>query len=240
MDWPLVSVVIPVHNGAAYLAEAVASIRAQGYPALEIVVVDDGSTDDTAHLAGRLGEDIRYVWQPQRGPAAARNHGLRLARGELVAYLDADDLWPSDKLRVQVARLLADPALEVVLGRVQPLGERDDTHQAGVIDVHLGSAVFRRAVFDRVGPFDEGLTYSEDHDWFLRARERGVRMLVLNQTTLLYRRHAASLTRQAGHQGYQLPRVLKASLDRRRAQAGGAAADLPRLASFEETTSGPG
>ena len=239
MDWPLVSVVIPVHNGEAYLADAVASVRAQDYPALEIIIVDDGSTDDTPALVARLGGDIRTVRQAQAGPAAARNRALALARGDVVACLDADDLWPPDKLRTQVARLLADPALAVVLGRVQPLGPSEAEPTGGVMAVHLGSAVFRRSVFDRVGLFDERLTYSEDHDWFLRAREQGVPMTVLNQVTLLYRRHDGSLTRRPDHQGYQLPAVLKASLDRRRAQAEGRAAALPRLSDFEETASGP-
>ena len=238
--WPLVSVIIPVHNSEAYLAEAVASIRAQDYPALDILVIDDGSTDCTPAVVAGLGDDIRRMWQVQAGPAAARNRGLRQARGDLIAFLDADDVWPPHKLRAQVGRLLAEPALDVVLGRVQPLNVPPSAASEGVIDVHLGSAVFRRGVFDHVGLFDEGLTYSEDHDWFLRAREQGVRMTVLRQVTLLYRRHDGSLTRQSGHQGYQLPRVLKASLDRRRAQAQGQAAALPRLADFDETAPGPG
>ncbi|MCW5850182.1 MAG: glycosyltransferase family 2 protein [Anaerolineae bacterium] len=238
--WPLVSVIIPVHNGEAYLAEAVASIRAQDYPALEIIIVDDGSTDGTPIVVGRLGDDIQYERQAQAGPAAARNRGLTLAGADIVAFLDADDVWPPGKLRAQVGRLLAEPALDVVLGRVQPLNVPPSAASEGVIDVHLGSAVFRRSVFDHVGLFDEGLTYSEDHDWFLRAREQGVRMTVLRQVTLLYRRHDGSLTRQSGRQGYQLPRVLKASLDRRRAQAQGQAAALPRLADFDETSPGPG
>ena len=233
--WPPVSVIIPVHNGEAYLAEAVASVHAQDYPALDLIIVDDGSTDGTPALVAGLGDDIRYVRQAQRGPAAARNRGLACACTDIIAYLDADDIWPPDKLRTQVARLVAEPTLDVVLGRVQPLGSKADPSTT-VIDVHLGSAVFRRGVFDRVGLFDETLTYSEDHDWFLRAREQGVRMTVLRQVTLLYRRHAGSLTRQPDHLGYQLPRVLKASLDRRRAQAQGPAAALPRLADFDETT----
>ncbi len=116
---PLVSVIIPAYNAAQFLREAVASVRAQGYSPIEIVIVDDGSTDNTAETIRSLGEGIRYVRQANAGPAAARNRGLAEARGEWVAFLDGDDLWPADKLRVQAARLEADPSLDVVLGRVQ-------------------------------------------------------------------------------------------------------------------------
>ena len=114
---PLVSVIVPAYNAARFLPHAVESIRRQDYLPLEIVIVDDGSTDDTAEVARDLGSDIRYVYQPNAGPAAARNRGLEQARRELIAFLDADDEWPPDKLRIQVGRLLAEPELDVVTGR---------------------------------------------------------------------------------------------------------------------------
>src|SRR5690606_28366702 len=114
-----VSVIIPVYNGERYLAEAVHSILAQTVPTLEIIVVDDGSTDGTARVAQRFGDAVCYVYQPNRGPAAARNRGLERARGEIVAFLDADDLWREGKLACQCARLEADPTLDIVLGHTQ-------------------------------------------------------------------------------------------------------------------------
>ncbi|MCW5881060.1 MAG: glycosyltransferase family 2 protein [Anaerolineae bacterium] len=231
---PLVSVIVPVYNGAAFLSEALASIHAQAYPALETLVIDDGSTDDSAGIAMQT-EGIRLLSQANQGPAAARNLGLASARGDLIAFLDADDLWPAGKLAGQVARLLADPSLEVALGRVQAFGVPGVPLPATepVIDVHLGSGVFRRAVFERVGGFDAGLRFSEDHDWFLRAREQGVRMVVMAAVTLLYRVHADNMTRQADVAGYGLAAVLKRSLDRRRA-AGTLGRRLPALADFDE------
>lgn len=236
---PLVSVIVPVYNGAAFLGEALTSIRAQAYPALDILVIDDGSTDDSAGVAART-EGVRLLNQANRGPAAARNLGLAAARGDLIAFLDADDLWPAGKLAAQVARLQSAPTLEVALGRVQAFGAAGVPLPATepVIDVHLGSGVFRRAVFERVGVFDAGLRFSEDHDWFLRAREQDVRMVVMAAVTLLYRVHAGNMTRQADTAGYGLAVVLKRSLDRRRA-AGTLGRRLPALADFDEARHHP-
>ena len=234
--YPPVSAIIPVHNGERFLAEAVASLRVQRYAPLEIIVVDDGSTDGTPDLIARLGVAVLAARQPQQGPAAARNSGLALARGEFIAFLDADDLRPPGTLHVQVERLLREPALDVLLGRTRLVRAADlaNPHTADradpLIAMHLGCAVFRRDIFDRVGPFDERLRFSEDHDWFLRAREQRIGMAVLDTVTLLHRRHARNMTRGQASQGYGLPGVLKASLDRRRARSGGDPLPLPKLA----------
>jgi len=116
---PLLSAIVPTYNAAGFLAEAIESIRWQTYQPVEIIVVDDGSTDDTAEVVRGLGGEIRYVEQANAGPAAARNRGLELAQGELIAFLDADDRWPRDKLEIQVPRLLGNPELDLVLGRIQ-------------------------------------------------------------------------------------------------------------------------
>jgi glycosyltransferase involved in cell wall biosynthesis len=230
-----VSAIIPVYNGAKRLSEAVASIRAQQHAPLEIVVVDDGSTDDTAAVAERLGGDVRCLRQANRGPSAARNAGLAAARGEYVGFLDVDDLWPTDKLRLQFARFVAEPELDVVLGRIQYL-DLEGVEQAPMqfegpdntlSHVHLGSGLFRRAIFETVGVFDESLRFSEDHDWFLRAREKNVRMAILPEVTLIYRRHAGNVTRGKAIGDVGLLRVLKKSLDRRREQDGDARSLAP-------------
>ena len=121
MSRPLVSVIVPSYNAARFLPEAIASVRRQHYEPLEILIVDDGSTDATPQLVPRLGADIRYFRKENAGVASARNVGLREARGEVIAFLDADDQWPDGKIGVQLARLEADPALEVVTGRTQGL-----------------------------------------------------------------------------------------------------------------------
>ena len=119
MTVPLVSCIIPVYNGADFLAEAVTSVLAQRHPALEVVVVDDGSTDDTPRVAASFGERVRYVRQDNAGPAVARNTGLAKTRGELVAFLDADDRWHETKLARQAAVLEAQPELDYLVALVQ-------------------------------------------------------------------------------------------------------------------------
>jgi glycosyltransferase involved in cell wall biosynthesis len=116
---PSISVVIPVHNGELYLAEAVDSALAQTHRPAEVVVVDDGSTDGTAEVAAGLGAAVRYVHQRNRGPGGAMNRGVALARGEYVAFLSADDVWEPEKLAGQMAALVADPSLDLVFGHVQ-------------------------------------------------------------------------------------------------------------------------
>jgi glycosyltransferase involved in cell wall biosynthesis len=234
---PLVSVVIPAYNSAAFLGDALLSVRSQGYAPLEVIVVDDGSTDATPEVVSRLGADLVYVRQPRRGAAAARNRGLAEAHGKVVAFLDADDVWPCGALARQVTRLEA-PAADVVLGRSAFLRVGDeavsaDDGEGSWFVPLLGSAVFRRAVFDRVGAFDESLQCSEDHDWFLRARELGVGIATTEAVTLLYRVRAGSLTRSPERPyGYQLAHVLKRSLDRRRRLHIGALPPFPGQTAF--------
>jgi glycosyltransferase involved in cell wall biosynthesis len=118
MPSPLVSVIIPAYNAERYLIEALDSVRAQGHRPLEVIMVDDGSTDGTAGVVAQY-PDVRYVYQANRGPAAARNAGLRLAQGDLIAFLDADDVWSDDKLAVQLTLLSARAESQIVLGRLQ-------------------------------------------------------------------------------------------------------------------------
>jgi glycosyltransferase involved in cell wall biosynthesis len=238
---PLLSVIIPVYNGAEFLPEAIASIRQQSYHPLEIIIVDDGSTDRTAAVAAKLGEDIYYAYQSNRGPAAARNRGLAMARGDLISFLDVDDLWPPAKLKIQISRLMDDPFVDVVLGRVKfirlpgapEINIQFESPDNTLVNAYLGSGVFRKPVFEKVGHFDETLRFSEDQDWFLRARELNVSIVILKQVTLLYRLHKDNMTRNKSTTDLQFIRVLKKSLDRRR-QSTKTAQSLPQFSDFDE------
>ena len=227
---PLVSVVIPVHDGARFLADAVASILSQNYHALEIIVVDDGSSDGLADAVGRLPVEVRYLKQAQAGPAAARNQGIRNASGELLAFLDVDDLWPEHNLQVMGALLAADHACEIVQGFAQLMQARADTGEYEYVGNpgesfpdSIAMGLYRREVFEKVGLFDESLWFGEDRDWFNRARELGVNIHRLQQVTLLVRRHDANMT--LGKTGLELNqlKVMKKALDRRRSAKGEAA-----------------
>ena len=221
----LISVIIPVYNGERYLPEAVASIRAQNYAPLEIIVVNDGSTDGTATLVQSLGADIRYFYQPNAGPSAARNRGLAMAKGDLITFLDADDLWVRDKIERQVAYLSAHPEIDIVQGLSQLFRVviQDKAIMRELMDrvwsPKLDSALFRRKVFDRVGLFDTQMRRAEDCDWFYRAREIGVRIAVLQEVAIYWRCHAHSLSSDKAASSTAGATALRASLQRRR-QAG--------------------
>ena len=233
---PLVSVVIPVFNGERFLREAVQSVLDQKYSPIEIIIVDDGSTDGTATVARSLGETVRYLRQENQGPAAARNRGIEHAQGSLIAFADADDLWPSKKLELQLPYLINDAAIEIVMGRIQQVrlsktvnGQTQAEEFAEpAFSVNLGSAVIRKSVFERVGLFDETMRYSEDVDWFMRAREAGAAIVTIDAVTLLYRQHEENMTRGKSTSELNVLKALKRSLDRRRERTGVASA-LPSL-----------
>lgn len=232
----LVSVVIPVFNGERFLREAVQSVLDQHYSPLEIIIVDDGSTDGTATVAKALAGPVRYLRQVNQGPAAARNRGIEHAQGSLIAFADADDLWPADKLELQLPYLLRDATIDIVLGRIQQvrLSETDNGQTRAeefadpAFSVNLGSAIIRKSVFERVGLFDETMRYSEDVDWFMRARESSAAIVTLDAVTLLYRQHEQNMTRGKSTSELNVLKALKRSLDRRREQTGVAAA-LPNF-----------
>jgi len=232
---PLVSVVIPVFNGERFLREAVESVLIQQYSPVEIIVVDDGSTDGTANVARSLPETVRYLYQTNQGPAAARNRGIEQAQGSLIAFADADDLWPAGKLELQLPYLIRDPAVDIVLGRIQQvhLSETVDgptQAQEPAFSVNLGSAVVRKSVFERIGLFDETMRYSEDVDWFMRARESGAAIVTIDAVTLFYRQHEQNMTRGKSTSELNVLKALKKSLDRRRERSGSASA-LPNFRS---------
>lgn len=232
MERPLLSVIIPAYNGEAFLAEAVESIYKQDFHPLEIVIVDDDSTDDTARIAHNLKGNVRYIHQAHSGrPAAGRNRGIRQSSGQIIGFLDQDDLWPVNKLALQIPQLLDNASLDVILGHTQIMqltsivaGKRQFEAWAKPVDyMLLSSALFKRPVFEKVGFFDESLQYfGDDLDWFIRAREQGIAVRQLKEVTLYWRIHEANTSHNPSirdhTQGYDraLTEVIKKSLDRRR------------------------
>lgn len=235
---PLISVIIPVFNGERYLREAVQSVHEavhvldQKYSDVEIIIVDDGSTDGTGSVARSFHDTVRYLHQSNQGPAAARNRGIEHAQGSLIAFADADDLWPGDKLELQLPVLIKNPAIEIVMGRIQQVllsrtvGGQTQAEEFAepAFSVNLGSAVIRKSVFERVGLFDETMRYSEDVDWFMRAREGAAEIVTIDAVTLLYRQHEQNMTRGKSTSELNVLKALKRSLDRRREQTGIASA----------------
>ncbi len=225
-DGPLVSVIVPAYQAEAFLGEALASALGQDCPEVEILVVDDGSTDRTAEIAAAHG--VRVIRQRNGGPAAARNAGLALARGEFLTILDADDLWLPDRLSRQVAYLREHPDDGLVMGLTEVFVTPEEPRpahypriaEAGPFPGHPSTMLMRREVFELVGPFDESLRLSEDLDWIARAGDAGVRFGRLDRTLLRYRIHAGNMSRNPHANELATLRVLRESVQRKRVGGG--------------------
>jgi glycosyltransferase involved in cell wall biosynthesis len=207
---PTVTVIIPAYNQSRYLGEAVQSVLAQTYGDFEIVVVDDGSTDDTRSVAaGFTDPRVRYIYQQNRGLSAARNTGIRHARGALLTFLDSDDLFLPEKLGLLVAALDENPHVGFVAGQAvlidevsRPVGEVFDrglpADRSELLlgnPLHVGSVLLRREWQERVGLFDETLRSYEDWDMWLRLVRAGCQMQWVDRPVSLYRFHRAQMTR---------------------------------------------
>jgi glycosyltransferase involved in cell wall biosynthesis len=222
-DEPLVSVIMPAYNCAAFVAEAIDSVLEQDYAGKELIVVNDGSTDATAEQVARFGARVRLIEQPNRGPAAARNRGVIEARGRYLAFLDGDDVWLPGKLATQMAYLREHPEVKIVFtGFARWLPERSGAYPParefaawGAKDVigpeysgylyatllldsviHIITAIIERAAFSGLGGFDENLRVGEDYEFWMRA-SRVCPAHKIDQIMALYRMQPESATRSA-------------------------------------------
>lgn len=228
MTAPRVAVVVPVRDGARFLAEALASVLGQTRAPDEVVVVDDGSTDGSGEIAASAGAPVRVIHQEGLGPAAARNRGAAATRAEFLSFLDHDDLWAAEKLAVQSALLDADPGAGLVLGRTRLLVRDGAAWEPAGEPWHalsLGAALVRRATFLRLGALDGARRLCDDVDFLLRAKEAGVRAVLHPEVVQLYRRHGGNLTGDRAGDRRAFLGALRDSLARRR--AAGARRDLP-------------
>lgn len=221
MAAPLVSAIMPVFDAEPFLEASLASALAQDYRPFELVACDDGSTDRSAEiLAGN--PDVSVVRQENAGAAAARNTAVASSRGELLAFFDADDLWPANRLTLQATYLNEHADVGAVLGRQEwlnppPWLTRDATY--GDLDgIPVLSAMVRRSIFEELGGFDPSFTHSEDMDFMFRLRERGVRIEVLPEIVLYRRFHGNNLT-AAPPSTSPLLRSLRQKLERERTTA---------------------
>ena len=206
-----VSVIIPVYNQGKYLPEAVNSVLAQTYPASEIIIVDDGSTDETEIVGRSFGARIHYIRQENHGPAAARNTGLRAATGEAIALLDADDMWQPEKLECQIEVLRRYPDVGVVHTTFFRIDERGRylymVHDpAEMPDPALPAMLFRnyvcgasilvrRECLNRVGLQNEKIRYAaEDWEWSLRMASAGYKFHCVDKPLYCYRLHGGELS----------------------------------------------
>jgi glycosyltransferase involved in cell wall biosynthesis len=220
---PLVSVIVPCYNTERYIGEAIDSIVAQECESMEVVVIDDGSTDRSMEIVRRFGDRVECRTQPNAGIAAARNAGIAIARGKYLAFLDADDVWTPTSLNARLDRLRQ--GAECVYGSVEHFVSPDLSAEErarfgsipATITGRLASAMLiDRRAFLRVGMFDPTLKIGEMVDWVARADHIGLVTALIEDIVLRRRIHGNNtVLRLKDQQGTYL-RVLKASLARRR------------------------
>lgn len=228
----LVSVVLPMHNGIRHVEAALDSILAQTWPSLEVVVIDDGSTDGSAELVlARYGDRVRMLRQPQAGHPAARNAGIRAATGGFLSFLDHDDFWPENKIDLQMQVLLDDPTVDAVMGHaLNFLDEEIPEAERARIAVPLhplpgtspGTMLIRREALDRVGAFDESKEMGEFLDWYIRAQTVQLNIRMLPEVLLHRRIHNTNFSRSHHHLRREYLEKVKQMLDARRRGAAGA------------------
>jgi glycosyltransferase involved in cell wall biosynthesis len=194
---PLVSVIVPVFNGARFLGECLESLLAQEHPALDIVVVDDGSSDGSGDLAERFS-GVRVLRRSHEGLPATRNAGLGATAGPLIGFCDADDRWKPEKARRQVEYLESHPDVAVVLCRQDTFFEpgiappgwlRPDQVRGDLDGISPTSGLFRRSVFDRLGGFREVGRIGSDFDLLVRLRTADLRIALLEDSLCMRRIH---------------------------------------------------
>lgn len=232
MDRASISVIVPAYNGARFLSRALLAIRDQEIPGVEVILVDDGSTDDLECLARDNANEIRYVRQEHAGQSSARNRGMRESAGEFVAFLDIDDLWVPRQLPRLVHALQVQSHAGIAQGLMRQVVEGSDGvlfETAPYRMPYLGTCLFRRWVFDKCGLFDETMAFGEDYDFLFRCWENDVPKVHVDAVSLLYRRHPGNLTIGRNSPAHLL--VLKRRIERIRGGLIDPAA--PRRAAFQ-------
>jgi len=236
-----ISAVIPTYNSAAFIADAVGSIRAQTRPVDEIIVVDDGSRDDTAMVVQRLGGGLHYLSQANAGPSAARNRGIEAARGDLIAFLDADDQWTRTKIEQQLAVMEQNPAIALVAGDMAEIDLQDNITATSILSKHslldnfkdlasrpipnalalllkvnfipTGTVLAMRAALEEAGGFTTDIRYGEDLElWAKVAAQHAI--VCLPEVLMLRRQHGENVTQQTEPLLRDLVRVMVSLRDR--------------------------
>jgi len=238
---PEVSVIIPTYNSAQYVTDAVDSVLSQSFGDFEVLVIDDGSTDETESVMRRYRTPVRYIRRQNGGVAAARNFGVSESRGRYVAFLDADDTWLPDKLELQIAALRANPhdrvcytAFTIVASDLSPLGivrskrrghALEDLLLRGNVVGSICTVLCERLLFEKAGGFDPALSQCADWDMWVRLAAL-TEFLYIDKPTVTYRQHGANMSRNAPllerdsllvlEKGFAMPEVANSLLAKRR------------------------
>lgn len=223
---PLISVILSVYNGQNYVKEAIESVLAQDYSNIELVLVNDGSTDNTENILETYSDRTILISQSNKGLGSGRNSGIKASSGHYIAFIDHDDFWEPNKLRAQLEEIVCSAEDPLVFSHVRqficPTLNEFERSKLRVPDEPMpgfiaGTLLLSRSRFNQVGDFFETNQVGEFVDWYLRAQDKMVPVKMLSDVLLNRRIHKTNMGRQTGayqRQGYL--RVLKAGLVRRR------------------------
>lgn len=225
MSRPVVGVVVPVYNGEQHLRAALDSVFAQTWRPLDVVVIDDGSTDGAAAIA-LADPRVRYLRQENKGVAASRNAGAAATVAEYLAFLDQDDLWLPGKIEAQMELLADDPEAGFALTLQRrfvdaptiPAWVRPEWLDRDLPGYEPSALLVRRSVFEAVGPFDPRFVQASDSEWFFRASAMGCRAAVVQQALTLRRLHSANNSRHVARTAADLRRAAFEAIQRRRSE----------------------
>ena len=220
----MVTVIIPVFNGALHIRNAIASVLSQSVRDLELIVVDDGSTDNTVEVVKTIQDPrLRILQQPNQGASIARNKGIQESKGEYLSFLDADDFWVPNKLELQLHEINKEPSNLMVYGLIQEFldssitGE-DTIKPYGNLQTGYSSIILliRKSDFLKAGFFDQRWAVAEFIDWYDRAKAIGLKDVVIQENLAFRRIHKGNVDRLRRTNVKQYVAVLKESLDRKR------------------------
>ncbi len=234
MEYPLVSVIIPCFNCEKFIIDALDSIFFQNYENIEVVIVDDGSTDQSCSIIKNYPKTLNLLHQNNQGPAAARNTGVKHSKGSLIAFLDADDVWLPKKLKVQVDLILKNKDIDIIFGTFGRIDTKTNyksliqSHQYNnlttqdtsypewiyhkmLLDscIHIITALINRSLFEELNGFDVQLKTGEDYDFWLRATQK-TKVIKLNKAVSLYRENPESTTHVLRDENNEEKALLKA------------------------------
>lgn len=220
---------MPARDAARYIGAALESVLGQTEPPADVVVVDDGSTDETARIAASFAPAVRTISQAPAGPASARNRAIGALSTDLLALLDADDLWPAHSLAVRAEVLAAHATADLCFGRMTqfvspelPSHERARLYVDPAPQAAWGSSAMlaRREAFERYGLLPEHRRAGDFLEWLLNARAAGARVVTVDEVVLQRRIHLDNLTRREPDQNANYLAVVRAELARKRASGG--------------------
>lgn len=202
MTEPLLSVIIPYYKGERFILETLMSIFNEKYSNLEVIVVSDGSPEESLKVLEPYLDKIVLIKQENQGQAAARNTGFKHSRGVLVSFIDQDDLWPAGRLKLMLDEFDNDPDADYVRGLTEQFSIIDGQKviiKTAFQEALIGSAIYRRTVLDKVGLFDKDMREGEDFDWNIRLREKGGKEKRISAVTFCHRRHESNQSSETDH-----------------------------------------